>query len=86
MKFPPMKTTNTWAYSIKNNFEVHISKITRKLARQSGILHKLRETLNKRQLVQYIRSYISPIIQYGDLLYGLSPKTRLQKIMLLQKK
>ena len=70
----------------KLNFEVHISKITGKLARQSGILYKLRETLNKRQLVQYIRSYISPIIQYGVLLYGLSPKTRLQKIMLLQKK
>ena len=70
----------------KLNFEVHISKITGKLARQSGILYKLRETLNQSQLVQYIRSYISPIIQYGVLLYGLSPKTRLLKIILLQKK
>ena len=69
-----------------HNLEVHISKISGKLARQSGILYKLRETLNKRQLVQYIRSYKAPIIQYGVLLYGLSPKTRLQKIMFLQKK
>ena len=70
----------------KLNFEVHISKITGKLARHSGILYNFRETLNKRQLVQYVRSYISPIIQYWVLLYGLSPKTRLQEIMLLQKK
>ena len=70
----------------KLNFEAHISKITGKLARQSGILYKLRETLNKRQLVQYIRSYKPPIIQYGVLLYGLSTKTRLQNLMLLQKK
>ena len=88
MKLPPVETTNTWAYIwIKTlNFEARISKITAKLARQSGILYKLRETLNKRQIVQYIRSYISPIIQYGVLLYGLSPKTRLQKTMLLRKK
>ena len=47
----------------KLNFEVHISKIIGKLACQSGILYKLRETLNKRQSVEYIRSYISPIFQ-----------------------
>ena len=70
----------------KMNFEKHINIITGKLVRQSGILYRLRETLNVKQLVQFIRSYISPIIQYGVLLYGLGPKTRLQKILLLQKK
>ena len=68
----------------KLNFEVHISKITGKFARQSGILHNLRETLNKRQLVQYVRSLIPPYFQYGFLLFGLGPKTR-QKITILKK-
>ena len=70
----------------KLNFEIHINNVIAKLARHSGVLYRLRETLNKRQLVQYIRSYISPIVQYGILLYGLGPKTRLQKILLVQKK
>ena len=70
----------------KLNFEVHITKVIQKLARHSGILYKLRETLNKRQLIQYIRSYVSPVVQYGALLYGLGPKSKLQKILLLQKK
>ena len=42
--------------------------------------------MNKRQLKQYIRSYVSPVVQYGAHLYGLGPKSRLQKILLLQKK
>ena len=76
MKVLSVKTTNTWAnISIKkSNFEVHISKNTRKLARQSGILYKSGKTLNKSQLVQHIRSLISPTNRYGVLLYGLNPK------------
>ena len=64
----------------------HIEKIVSKLAQHCGTLHKLRETLNKGQLVQYIRSYVSPIVHYGVLLYGLGAKTKLQKILLVQKK
>ena len=36
------------------NFKVHISESTGKLARQSGILYQLGETLNQSQLVQYL--------------------------------
>ena len=67
-------------------FEVHITNVIQKLARHSGILYKLREILNKRQLIEYIRSYVSPVVQYGTLLYGLGPKSRLQKLLLFQKK
>ena len=42
--------------------------------------------MNRRQLIQYIRSYVSPVVQYGVLLYGLGNKSRLQKILLIQKK
>ena len=64
----------------------HIEKIVSKLAKHCGTLYKLRETLNKGQLVQYIRSYVLPIVHYGVLLYGLGAKTKLQKILLVQKK
>ena len=70
----------------KLNFEVHITNVIKKLAGHCGILYKLRETLNRRQLIQYIRSYVSPVVQYGVLLYGLGNKSRLQKILLIQKK
>ena len=70
----------------KLNFQERINHVIAKLAQQSGILYKLRATLNKKQLVQYIRSFISPLVQYGVLLYGLGPKTKLLKVFLLQKK
>ena len=70
----------------KLNFEIHIENVIAKLARKSGILHKLRETLNRKQLVQYVRTYITPLVHDAVLLYGLGPKTRFQKIILLQKK
>ena len=38
----------------KLNFQQHINQVIAKLAQQSGILYKLRATLNEKQLVQYI--------------------------------
>ena len=63
----------------KLNFVTHIEKIVSKLATHC-------DTINKGQLVQYIRCYVSPIVHYGVLLYGLGAKTKLQKILLIQKK
>ena len=70
----------------KLNFQEHINHVIAKLAQQSGILYKLKATLNEKQLVQYIRSFISPLVQYGVRLYGLGPKTKMLKIFLSQKK
>ena len=70
----------------KLSFQIHIEMLILKLSRHCGILYKLRETLTKSQLVQCIRSYISPVVQYGVLLYGLGLKTSLQKVLLMQKK
>ena len=64
----------------KMNFEEHMNHVTAKMAQHCGILYKLRTTLNTKQLVQYIGTFISPRIQYGALLYGLGPKTKLLKI------
>ena len=90
MKFSLVKITNTWAYiSTKNWILCHILKwlsSTTLLAQLCGTLYKLRETINKGQLVQYIRSYVSPNVHYGILLYGLGAKTKLQKILITQKR
>ena len=66
-------------------FDNHINHITAKLAQYSGILYKLRARLNEKQLIQYIRSFISPHYQYGVLLYGQGPKTKLHKTFVFQK-
>ena len=70
----------------KLNFDIHIGKVVEKFSKQRGIVYKLRETLNTSHLLAYIRAYVSPIVQYGVLLYGLGRKTMLQQILILQKK
>ena len=70
----------------KLNFDIHIGKVVEKLSKQCGIVYKLRETLNSSHLLAYIRAYVSPIVQYGVLLYGFGRKTMLQQILILQKK
>ena len=51
----------------KLNFDIHFGKVIEKLSKQCGIAYKLRETLNTSHLLAYIRSYVSPIVQYGVL-------------------
>ena len=77
MKFPPVKITNTWAYILtkKLNF-VTSKKFSQSWRNIAATLYKLRETLNECQLVQYIRSYVSRIVHYGVLLYGVGAETR----------
>ena len=70
----------------KLNFEIHIGKVVEKLSKQCGIVYKLRETLNTSHLLAYIMAYVSPIVQYGVLLYGLGRKTMVQQILVFRKK
>ena len=43
----------------------------------------IRTSFNSQILVQHIRSYVSPIVHYGVVLYGLGAETKLQKILRL---
>ena len=70
----------------KLNFDIQNGKVVEKLSKQCGLVYKLRETLNTSHLLAYIRSYVSPIVQYGELLYGLGRKTMLQQVLVVQKK
>ena len=73
-------------FNKKLNFDIHIGRVVEKLSKQCGIAYKLRETLNTYHLLAYIRAYVSPIVQYGVLLYGIGRKTVLQQILVVQKK
>ena len=73
-------------FAKKLKFDIHIGKVVEKLSKQCGIVYKLRETLNTSHLLAYIRAYVSLIVQYGVLLFGLGRKTTLQQILVLQKK
>ena len=69
----------------KLNIDKHNYHVTGKLAQHSGILYKLGATLNEKQLILYIRSLISPLVQYGVLLYRLGPKPKSHKLFVFQK-
>ena len=70
----------------KMNFDLHIGRVVEKLSKKGRIVYEHRETLNTSHLFAYIRAYVSPIVQYSLLLYGLGRKTMLQQILVIQKK
>ena len=59
------------------NFDLRIGKVIEKLSKQCGIVYKHRKTLNTPQLLAYIRAFLSLIVQYGILLFGIGRKTML---------
>ena len=67
-------------------FSSHIDLVIGRLSRQCGIISKLRHFAPRYQLIEYYKSIICPIIQYGILVYGCSSFTSLAPIHLLQKK
>ena len=69
----------------KLNFQLRTGKIIQKLSKQCGIVHKFRETLNTLQLNAYMKAFVSPVVQYGLLLYRLGKKAMLQQSLVVQK-
>ena len=57
-----------------------------RLAKQSGIISKLRYYAPRHQLFEYYRSNITTTIQYGILVYGCCSYSSLLPIFMLQKK
>ena len=64
----------------------HIAKVAKKIIRASGIIAKIRHfvTRNTGKLIYYALVY--PYLIYGNLIWGNTYKTRIQKIMNIQKK
>ena len=54
----------------KLSFQSHIDYIKKRLSKQCGFICKLRHYVPRKQLIDYYRSNVNPIIQYGILVYG----------------
>ena len=70
----------------KFSFRAHIDHVQSKLSKQCGILAKLRHYVPSNQLISYYNWNVTPLIQYGALVYGCCTYSALLPIYLLQKK
>ena len=70
----------------KLSFRSHIQSVREKLSKQSGLVSKLRHFVPRAQLIDYYKTCINPIIQYGVLVYACCSYTSLLPIFTLQKK
>ena len=70
----------------KLNFKEHISYVRSKLVKFCGSAYRLRQVLNIKQLLQYYKRYVQPVIQYGLLIYGATSRNALMPLLRLQKR
>ena len=70
----------------KSSFVSHLSVLKSRLSKQCGIISKLRHYAPGNQLIDYYKTNVSSIIQYGILVYGCSSYSNLLPIYNLQKK
>ena len=67
-------------------WKFHIHEITKKIARNIGILSKLRHFISCNLLIQIYYALIFPFITYGIIIWGNTYKTNLNPLVTLQKK
>ena len=53
----------------KLNFEEHLKKVESKVNKTIGIIHKLQNVLPRSALLTIYKSFISPHLDYGDIVY-----------------
>ncbi len=64
----------------------HIAKVAKKIIRASGIISKMRHFVNRNGIKLIYYALVYPYLIYGNLIWGNTYKTRIQKIMNIQKK
>ena len=64
----------------------HIEYVRKRLGKQCGIICKLRHYVPRAQLINYYRTNIETIIQYGVLVYGCASMRNLMPVLISQKK
>ena len=65
-------------------FPSHIDSVVERLGKQSGIVCTLRHYVPRKHLINYYKSNINPIVQYG--VWFCTSRTKLNPIFTLQKK
>ena len=73
-------------FDYKLSFRSHIDSVKMRLGKQCGFLSKLRHHAPRNQLLEYYRSNVVPIIQYGILIYRCCSYSSLECLFSLQKK
>ena len=66
-------------------FLSHLSVLKSRLSKQCGIISKLRHYAPRNKLIDYYKTNVSSLIQYGTLVYGCSSYSNLLPIYSLQK-
>ncbi len=64
----------------------HINTISKRLAKQCGVIAKLRHFAPRSKLLNYYKTNIQSILQYGILVYGCTSYSNLLPLFALQKK
>ena len=64
----------------------HLSSISSQTARGIGILYRIKNLLPKRTLLSLYNTLILPYINYCNIAWGNCSKTKLDNVLLLQKK
>ena len=70
----------------KLNWKMHTTHLCNLLSRNVGMMNKLKSFLPNSILAMLYSSLILPYLNYGVLAWGATAKTRLEKILLLQKR
>ena len=53
----------------KLDFSLHLKNVQNKVNKTIGLLHKLQDTLPRTSLITIFKSFISPHLDYGDIIY-----------------
>ena len=68
------------------SWKFHLTELSKKLARTCGLFFKVRHFLPVVVLICLYNSLISPFLQYGILVWGLTYETLINPVFLLQKR
>ena len=64
----------------------HLSHLNKHIARNAGVIYKLRSIFPQRILLMLYNTLILPHLNYGILAWGSSPKSQIEKILITQKR
>ena len=68
------------------DFSVHIKNTTTKVARNGGILYRIRDNLNSNARLNFYNSYVLPFLSYNIICWGQTYATHLSPLFLRQKR
>ena len=70
----------------KLNFSKHINYITGKIARNTGIFYRIRNSLPLKAKINFYYSFIYPYLSYGVIVWGATSANHLNNLIIQQKR